>query len=146
MSCGPMVFQGIEIVGFLYWVEPIDHQSTTQLMFHTLKCTCICFFWGVVHKSQLCWNIHSLCGILSWMQWIGLQGNWFLLYLFVVAFQLQFLVLMKLWHNFILGSSILVHDQIALLPLRWLDTIKERTNYTYCNIIPWHPQHLLNNL
>jgi hypothetical protein len=40
---------------------------------------------------------------------------------------LQFLVLMKLWHNLFFGSSILVHDQFVFLPLRWLDTIRERT-------------------
>lgn len=97
MSYGPMVFQGTKIVGFLYQVDPIDHQSTTQLMFHTLKCKGICFFYYVVHKSQLCWNIHSLYGLSTWMQRIGVQGNCFLHYLFVVAFQLQFLVLMKLW-------------------------------------------------
>ncbi len=60
MSCGPMVFQGIEIVGFLYWVDPIDHQSTTQLMFHTLKCKGI-YFSRVLYIKVSCVEIFIDC-------------------------------------------------------------------------------------
>jgi len=60
MSCGPMVFQGIEIVGFLYWVDPIDQQSTTQLMFHTLKCKGI-YFSRVLYIKVSCVEIFIDC-------------------------------------------------------------------------------------